>query len=309
MKWILLFLSKFLNDHGEVPDTGGEPDGEPPAGEPPAEQPEPSPGGEPSQPQKEESFIDPSTLPEELKPHWKRMHGQYTKFAQERKQLRENAALVERFNNDQAFAEQVLQQRANQLGYQLVKPGQNGITQAPATPSQGAANVPHEILQEIQNTLPPELHVIAQSIAAATMAAVQKSLAPIKEQQLQSRVESRNRDYDQHETQLTEKHPGWEEHEDEMNDIFTWLRGDSLSHPKYGSKLELLYKMATDQASSVSEATRRLNGAVRNRSSSSHTTPGSPDISKQIKQGSMHDAWEIAGKSALEDLKRQGRNI
>jgi len=310
MDWILSLWEKFLNlnSHGEVPDSGGHPGGEPAPAEPTQGDPDQGPGGQPSQPQPEESFIDPQSLPEELKPHWKRMHGQYTKFAQERKQLRENAALVERFNSDPAFAEQTMMQRAAQLGYQLIRPGQNGNAQAPTTPSHAQSGVPQEILQEIQNTLPPELHVIAQSIAAATSAAVQKSLGPIREQQARQQVESKTREYDEHVAKLTEKHPGWEDHEEEMTEIYHWLRGDSLNHPKFGSKIEWIYKMATDQASSLSEATRRLNGAVRNRSSSSHVTSGAPDISKQIKQGSMHDAWEVAGKAALDEMKRQGKS-
>lgn len=310
MKWILLFLSKFLNDHGEVPDTGSEPAGEPPAGEPPADEPEPAPGGEQAQPQKEESFIDPSTLPDELKPHWKRMHGQYTKFAQERKQLRENAELVARFNSDPQFAQQVLQERATQLGFQLVRPGQNGNAQAPATQAYGESEIEDRATQAAKTKLPPELQILAPSVVAAAREIVKESLAPLEQRQQQSQIETRNREYDKHEAQLTEKHPGWEEHEDEMNQIYHWFRADGLDHPKYGSKLELLYKLATDQASSVSEATRRINGAVRNRTSSSQVnTQGGPNIADQVRKGSNHDAWALAGKAALDEVKRQGRNI
>jgi len=308
--WILPILGKFLsNQRGEVPDTSG---GEGDQGEP-APSPEPAgdaPAGD-QPPAQEESFIDPASLPEELKPHWKRMHGQYTKFAQERKALREAQSMVERFNSDPAFALQTIQQRAAMMGYQLLQPGQNGQAQAPQVTTAQGGDIPNEFVQAIQSKLPPELHWMAPSIAQATYGAVQAGLKPLQEQQSREKAQQRDQVFDEQEAKMTEKYPGWEQHESEMTKLNSWLQSDSLSHPLYGSKLEILYKMATDQAASVSEAAKRLNAAARNRTSSSQVTSRSaPNIFKQVREAkSSNDAWDAAAKFAIDQVKGQGGSI
>jgi hypothetical protein len=315
LNWILRNFRKFLNQRGEVPDTSD------------AVSVDSSPGGDTgmdtstdadlvdpqatqAQPVQEESFIDPSSLPEELKPHWKRMHGQYTKFAQERKTLREQAALVERFNSDPDFAFQTLQQRAAALGYQVLKPGQNG-QQQPAT--QGAqGDIPPQYIEALQNNLPPELHWMAPALAKATFGAVQgqlqQVLKPIQDSVQQERIQQRDREFSEHEAKLSEKFPGWEEHEGQMDQLLKWWKSDSLAHPMFGSKLELLYKMATDQASSVSEAAKRMSAAARNRSSVGQISQHSqPNVRERILKANNNDAWDIAAKSAMEEVKMGGR--
>jgi hypothetical protein len=314
LNWILRNFRKFLNQRGEVPDTSD------------AVSVDSSPGGDTgmdtstdadlvdpqatqAQPVQEESFIDPSSLPEELKPHWKRMHGQYTKFAQERKTLREQAALVERFNSDPDFAFQTLQQRAAALGYQVLKPGQNG--QQPATQA-AQGDIPPQYIEALQNNLPPELHWMAPALAKATFGAVQgqlqQVLKPIQDSVQQERIQQRDREFSEHEAKLSEKFPGWEEHEGQMDQLLKWWKSDSLAHPMFGSKLELLYKMATDQASSVSEAAKRMSAAARNRSSIGQISQHSqPNVRERILKANNNDAWDIAAKSAMEEVKMGGR--
>ena len=313
--WILPYIGKFLfNQRGEVPDTGGGEGDQ--GGDEPAPSLEPAgnvPAGDPA-PAIEESFIDPASLPEELKPHWKRMHGQYTKFAQERKALREAQAMVERFNNDPTFAYQTIQQRAAAMGYQLVQPGQNGQGQQPSPVTQGQGNgeIPEQFVQAIQAKLPPELHWMAPSIAQATYGAVQAGLRPLQDQQQKEKVQQRDQMFDEQEAKMTEKYPGWEQHEGDMTKLNSWLQSDSLSHPMYGSKLEMLYKMATDQAASVSEAAKRLNAAAKNRTSSSQVTSHSaPNINSRVRDRKLsnNDAWDAAAKFAIDHVKGQGGNI
>ena len=110
---------------------------------------------------------------------------------------------------------------------------------------------------------------------------------------------------------MTEKYPGWEQHESEMTKLNSWLQSDSLSHPLYGSKLEILYKMATDQATSISEAAKRLNAAGRNRTSSSQVTLRSaPNIFKQVREAkNSNEAWDAAAKFAIDQVKGQGGSL
>jgi len=305
MNWILARIAKFLfNEKGEVPETPADGGDEPgPTLEPSPEPSEEAPGASQARPA-EESFIDPASLPEELKPHWKRMHGSYTKFKQSEKQLRQQAEMVARFNTDPEFARATMLQRAAEMGFQLVPFGSNGQQQV-VTQRQRAGNTPQQFLELAQSKLPPELHWMAPSIAESAHAIVQAALEPLVKQQRDHTTQARDREYDDHEAKLSEKHPGWEEHEDTMDKLLKWWQSDSLSHPMFGSKLELLYKMATDQASSVSEATRRINGAVRNRSSSSQTTSsGAPNIVKRVREAkSNEEAWDTATKYAVEQVK------
>lgn len=317
MNWILALVAKLLfNERGQVametPEGGGgegdQGGGDPtPSPEPQTEQPA---QGEPA-PTPEESFIDPASLPEELKPHWKRMHGQYTKFAQERKALREAQATIERFNSDPDFAFQAMQQRAAMMGYQIIRPGQNGTQQAPITPIQGNGEIPQQFLQATQANLPQELQWLAPPIAHANYAAVKAHLEPLQRQAQQERLAQRDQLFDEQEAKLTEKHPGWEQYEDQMDGLLKWLKSDSLSHPLYGSKLEILYKLATDQAASVSEAAKRLNAAARNRTTTGHVTSNaSPNIFKRVREAkTTNDAWDVAAKFAIDQVKAGGGQV
>lgn len=311
--WILALVAKTLTDQrGQIPtdlgdtgDTGdgnteGQPTSDPLLGDPAG------PAASETQ-QTEESFIDPSTLPDEIKPHWRRMHNSYIKFAQERKQLREQAAIVERFQSDPQFAEQILQQRAAALGYQIIRPGSNGNANAPVTPAD-AGNIPQEYIQAIQAKLAPELQWMAPSLAAATYSAIQAGVDPIKKQVVERETRQRNEQLDAIEAKMNENYPGWEQHEDSMRGLYSWLKSDSLEHPLYGNKYEMLYKLATQQASSVSEAARRLSAAARNRTSTSQVTSNTqPNIFDRVrKAASNEDAWDAAAKFAKEQLKGRG---
>jgi len=110
-------------------------------------------------PATEESFIDVSQLPDELKPHWKRMHGAYTKAQQRFRDAGEKAALVDRFNTDPAFMLQTVQQAAAQLGYQMVKAGDGTVAAAqPPAGQPGQAPTPPQLVEAVRSRLDPSLH-------------------------------------------------------------------------------------------------------------------------------------------------------
>ncbi len=74
-----------------------------------------------SQHQREDQFYDPNDLPEELKPHWKKMQGTFTKKMQGIKSIREKSDMVDKFNTDPEYARQIIQQRAAAIGLTLTK--------------------------------------------------------------------------------------------------------------------------------------------------------------------------------------------
>ena len=316
--WLTSVFARLCSQRGETPDTGVGSEGDSgPTDEmqndpftPASSEDDVTAQAESAQPQQEESFVDPSTLPPELKAHWSRMHQAYTKTREELKRGREAAQIIQRFHEDPQFAEQALIQRAAQLGYQVVRPGQNGQTNGgyAAQNQQGG----QEYVEELQQTLKPELQWLAPELAPGVSRlvdkAIQQALQPFVQQQTQAQYQHASAEYDKWEAQLTEKYPHWVEHEDTMDQIRAWWQSPRMDHPQYGNKLEWLYKMATEQQSSVSQAVQRINQAGKNRSSFSHTPSHTvPNVHERVEKAQTdEEAWEIATKHGLEMARRRG---
>ena len=283
-----------------------------PAAAAPADTPPPAVSASGAPPATEESFIDVSQLPDELKPHWKRMHGAYTKAQQRFRDAGEKAALVDRFNTDPAFMLQTVQQAAAQLGYQMVKAGDGTVAAAqPPAGQPGQAPTPPQLVEAVRSRLDPSLHWMADSLASAMWAGMQMTMAPGEERQANERRTQRREQYDELSDALTEVAPGWEEHEDEMLELKQFLESDQLSHKRFGSKLALLYNLATGNAAAVTTATRRMVDAGRHRVTSGQPTrPQVVDVSEKVRGAKTNDeAWDIAAKHAVEELQRQGVRI
>lgn len=257
-------------------------------------------------PAKEESFIDPSELPEELKPHWKRMHRAYTKSMQGRKELQDKAALVDRFGSDPAFALQTIQQAAQQMGYSLTKAQAAQVAETAAASVGGGA--PQELVAAVRAQLNPELQWMAPALANTQWVAMQMQMAPMQKEREQERISRRNEEYGALAEELGEQAPGWEEHEDDMDELLTFLRSDSMKHRKYGSKLALLHGIVTGNASAIASAVRRMGEAGRNRTGTGQVSRSTgPNIEKRVREAkTTQDAWDVAAKHAVEELERHG---
>lgn len=260
---------------------------------------------------KEESFIDPSQLPDELKPHWKRMHGAYTKSREELKQGREAAAQVNRFYSDPEFALQTMQQAASKFGYQITKAG------APSQPSQteAANGVPSHFVEKIRNSLSPELQWMAPQLANAQWAGVQDMVKPLYEKQAAGEQATKSAEYDALAGELDSKHPGWDEQEQEMNTVLQWLQGGTMKHPKYGNRLEAVYKLTQlltgHNGAAVAEAARRMGDAARSRTTTGQVTrPNIENSADRVRKAkSRNEAWEIAAEVGLAEARRLGANV
>ena len=259
--------------------------------------------------EKQDVFYDPNELPEELKPHWKRMQGTFTKKMQGIKSLREKAEMVDKFNADPDYAIATIQQRAQQLGLSLSK-AQAAQVVADQQASTGP-EAPQELVNEIETRLKiqyPELAWMAKPMANSVWAAQQAANRPIKQKLEQDTAERRQEEYDALADELTNEMPGWEEHEDEMLELKTFLESDKMKHPRFGSKLKILATLVTGNASAISAATQRITAAGRSRMVTGSTTrSSSPDISEQIRKApSRNDAWDIAKRAALQMADRSG---
>ncbi len=317
MKAFLAWLfARLLNQRGQIPAEDGtaEDDATTNQGESTDTGEGEDPGtteGEQAPPEAQASFFDPKQIDSlpvdeatkaQLRSTWKAMHGGYNKWVQtERNPLREKAAVVDRFYSDRNFAQQTLIQWAAQNGYQLAPIGQqqNGQSQ-PARAANGGA--PPELVEAIKQTLPPELQWMAESQAAAHWAASQLSMKPLHERDRATQQAQIDQAYEEASAELREEAPDWEQKEGELSQLWDFLTSAQMKHPKFGNKLKLLWNLYNGNSTAVAEAAKRMQSAVKNRSSSSlGSTRTVNNLQDRIRKASTsRDAFEIAKQAALE---------
>lgn len=270
----------------------------------------PAEGGQQTQaPQAPETFLsdsdlDPRTLDPKLQAIFKRMQGVYTKRMQGLAEIRQKAETVDRFYQDQDFARQTLTAWAAQNGYQLAPIGQSQ-NQSQQPQQQGQYLTAQE--QAALEGLPPELQWLAGPVGGAVNQAVQKAVAqalqPLVQHQQKTNQQAREAEYDRYATELAQQVPHWEEHEETMSELLDFLSSPAQSHPKFGSKLRMLYDLATAKSASIAEATKRINGAAKNRvvpARGGNKVAPPQDITKLNK----NDAFDAAVRAAKTQLSR-----
>lgn len=254
-----------------------------------------------------ETFTNPNDLPAELQPIYKRMQASYTRkmqaLSQDRNELRSESENYRRLMNDPEYARQVILESAERLGLQVQpKGGGNGNGHAAATPSAGGA--PADLVKTVESRLAPEMKWMARDLADAAWIANQAALQPVIQRQNLDARERRGEQYEALAAELSAKVPDWQEHEDEMAQILNFLSSDQLTHPVYGSKVEMLYNMATKNTAATREAVRRVTNAARNRTVTGRAeTSTTPNLAEAVKKApTMQDAWKIAAQAAAEKV-------
>ena len=258
----------------------------------------------PSQQQQQEAFFSDADVMERIKANpeldhvFKKFQGAYTKKMQQAADWRQKADLVDRFNSDPATRRQILQQYANELS-------QAATPQAQA-PQTNGSTMPPEFVQAFKANLPAELQWMAEGQAKSFWQAQQIAMQPYLQAQQQQMTSNRATEWDDLAQQLP---PGWEEHEDEMADVLTFLESPALRHPVWGSKLQLLHRLATGDAQATTNAIERMGAAAQNR------VTGRGGAGQRVEQNltdrimktrSIRDAVQLAGRAAMEKLEGQG---
>ena len=243
--------------------------------------------------------LDPSKLPPDLQPIFKKMQGAYTRKMQDIARVREQAEVVERFYNDRNFAFQTLAQWAAQNGYQIAPVGQQIAQQ-----QQMQAGQTSPIAEALKKNLPQELQWMAESQAPAIEAAVKNLLSPVVQQLAQhtqtTQQAARESEWDRHAAELSNVAPGWEEHEQEMSEWYDFLTSPAMNHPKLGSKLQVLYNLVTGNAATTAKVVKDMQRAAKNRPSSSSTTGRTASNIQDRVRGakSSQDAFALAAQAA-----------
>jgi hypothetical protein len=241
----------------------------------------------------------------ELEQVFKKMQGAYTRKTQNLASMRESSELVNRFNSDPDFARQTILQRAGQLGLNLQQPGQQSGLQG------ASKTMPPDLVEAVKANLSPELQWMAPALAASQWAGMQLALQPMQEQQAQSARSTRDQQYDQLATQLSEKAPGWESHEDDMDGLLTFLQSPKMTDRRWGSKLDLLYKLVAGDGQATAEAARRMGVAAKSRAVAGQPVAAPvSNVAEQVRKPKQNqDAWDIAAKFAMSELARQGIKV
>ena len=134
---------------------------------------------------REEEFVDPSQLPRELQPHWKKMQASYTRKMQGVKELQDKANLYDQIMSD---PENIVSKLAEKAGLKVVKEESN------------------------EEDIPEGGDATLQWLQSQIKKAVDAAVGPIRGTQQQLKV-SQSMSY------LDKTYPDWKLYDDIMTDI------------------------------------------------------------------------------------------
>jgi len=260
-------------------------------------------------PSKEDTFFDPSQLTPELQTQWKRMQGAYTKKMQGAAEWRKKADAFDRFYGDPTYQQQVLEQSARQLGYTLNRQGQMVPTGHGSTPSASP-----ELLGALKESLGPELGFLADKLAPSLSAfleqRLQATVGPLAQRTEQMTQASKQAKRTEAFAELSEKAPGWEAYQDDMDDLEQFLQSEETHSKRWGNKAALLYRMANNGAA-VQDAQQRMKRAAQNRTVTgqvgrTHETNWDEAIKKEANPSKR---FALYGKRAEAELQKLGLPI
>lgn len=199
--------------------------------------------------------------------------------------------VLQKFYTDDTYAMGVLRQRFPHLG---------AGTPSPGTPQKSAAGL-SGLMQEKLGT---DLAFLAEPLADAVQSAVESALAPMQRQTEEQQASTRREKQLALMAEMDTKYPGWEtQYGEDMTSLSRFLGSPDGTHPKYGSKLELLYKLLNpDQARVDLHQTQQR--AARSRQSVSRTgAQTQPNLRERLtKAATNHDAFMLAARAAAEEL-------
>lgn len=240
-------------------------------------------------------------LPQELQRHAKalkkRLVGAYTRKTQDLAEIRRRAEFADRFESDPQFRADVIRQYAGQSG---------SPPTAPPT-AQGSTQVPAQYVELRKRTLPQELHWMAEHLAMGDyqrdLAMYQGYIHPLQQRYETSQREAATREYQRVEAEFAEHNPGWDAHEDDMVDVLNFLKSPNLNHPRWGNKIELLYRLATadkQESQAVVQALERTAQAAKNKTiTGSGGRTIAPNIEDRVRKAATdREAWDLAKQAA-----------
>jgi len=237
----------------------------------------------------------PQELQREAKALKKKLLGAYTRKTQDLAEIRRRAEFADRFESDPEFRTQAFKQYGVQPPTQQVPP------------QGGKVQVPPQYVELRRKTLPETLEWMAESLALGDyqrdLAMYQGYIQPLQQRYETGQQEQATRAYHEAAGAFGEANPGWDAHEDDMVEVLNFLKGSDLTHPRWGNKLGLLYRLATgdkQEAQAVQQVLERTAQAVRNKSVTGGGGRGTtPNIEQRVREAKTErEAWDLARAAA-----------
>ena len=207
--------------------------------------------------------------------------------------------LAQFYQNDD-YARQVLAQRFPELAASIRGPGQPTRSQTPTSPD--------TFVSELEQSL-GDYGFLAQALGPALSQLidkhVQSRIAPIEQRTTQQADQARRLQENELLSAMDTKYEGWEEsYGAKMRELDDFLASDALTHPVFGSKYELYYRMLQPDAARVAAA-REMGEAAKRRTSLGRTgrTPAS-NVQDEVRKADLSDAeaFQLAAKAASEEV-------
>lgn len=260
-----------------------------------------------SSPDELQATGDEPTDPAQQKKYWQ---GAYTKSRQKDRERygtleqehRQYKQLLANFYQDDAYAMQVLRQRFPQLASQLQQPPQGqGTTTSPTT---GASSGLAERLKQRLGEFGFLADGLGQALEEEIQARVEQRVQPLEQRSIQQTEQTRHAEETRLLTAMDAKYPGWEESVGaKMQALDDFLGSDALTHPEFGNKYELYYRLLNPDATRR-EAIHAMGDAAKRRTGLSRTGRSSaPNVADLVRKAENNaSAFEAAAKAALEEL-------
>ena len=222
----------------------------------------------------------------------------YGKVETEHKQYQQ---LLANFYQDEQYAKQVLAQRFPALASQLLHGGHAPVGSPPA-PAQTTG-----LTQQLQQSL-GEFGFLAPALGPVLERVIQEHVqarvAPLEQRTTQQTEQARRTEEERLLADMDGQYPGWEDsYGADMKVLDDFLNSNALSHPRFGSKYALYYKLLNPDAARL-DATRQMQDAARRRTSLGRPgTTAAPTIQAQVLTAdSRAAAFRLAARHAMETL-------
>ena len=216
----------------------------------------------------ENLFTDPKDLPDELKPHFKRMQASFTKKMQSAKELSSKAAIVDQFNSDpQGFTRKLMAQ----VG--IGEPQSNQSSQNPEQQGDFSPGSWGDVFGEFEGRM--------QSYLNNHFAPVLNEVKEVKQKQIESI--------------LDEEAPEWREYDDEMVGLLQ-------THPTLARDTRKLIQLAIPKEVIEGRAMQKALQRIDKKGKAAQVSKGSSVSKPAISKGNSRPSFAEAVRQAKSEM-------
>jgi hypothetical protein len=244
--------------------------------------------------------------------HWQQVYA--TTRQRERQALDElqaqrqqYAEALQQFYTNDDYALQVIAKRFPHLAGQVNRQAGTHALEGHG----GQDGEPLGLTEALTQRLGTDLQFLAPSLGPALESAItdaiRRAVAPLQQQAQTQQQAAQAAERARVLADMDANSPGWEAQQQQMAELEAFLASNQLVHPKYGSRYQLLARLASPDAGRVTAA-RQMAQAGRNRLTTGRAgRPSTPDVGQQILQAKTDsEAFRVAAESALRELRQAG---